>query len=92
MMRKQLTKEMRAYWQSFGVDRFTNQDLWRLFMGRYYDSGGKESWPKDDFTRWLALERKPWVVSVPGPRGGEGWCLSKDLVDAFRKEEGVSEE
>lgn len=92
MMRKQLTKEMRAYWQSFGVDRFTKQDLWRLFMGRYYDSGGKESWPKDDFTRWLALERKPWVVSVPGPRGGEGWCLSKDLVDAFRKEEGVSEE
>jgi len=82
-MRKQLTKETRAYWQSFGADRFTKQDSWRLFMGRYYDSGGKASWPKDDFMRWLALERKPLVASVPGPRGGESWCLSKDLVDAI---------
>jgi len=88
-MRKNLTKEMRAYWHYFGVDRFTKQDLWRFFMGRYYDSGGKESWPKDDFMRWLALERKPWIVPFSGPRGGEGWCLSDDLVAAFRKEEGL---
>lgn len=71
-MGKRLTKSMRSYWEAFGPKRFTRSDLWRKFQGRYIFSGGEDTWPRDGFMDWLALERKPWVVPTPGPRGGEG--------------------
>ncbi|MDY6929529.1 MAG: hypothetical protein SWN10_20805 [Pseudomonadota bacterium] len=85
-MRKRLTNVMREFWGWFGTERFTRQDLWRRFEGQYRHAGGQEPWPKDDFLGWLKLSEHKWIVPAPGPRGGEGWRLSDDLVEAFQAE------
>ena len=86
LMRKRLTAVMREYWGWFGADRFTRQDLWRRFEGQYRHAGGQDPWPRDDFIQWLKLAEHRWIIPAPGPRGGEGWRLSEDLVEAFRVE------
>lgn len=85
-MRKRLTIVMREFWGWFGTERFTRQDLWRRFKGQYRHAGGQELWPKDDFLGWLKLSEHKWIIPAPGPRGGEGWRLSDDLVEAFQAE------
>ena len=85
-MRKRLSKEMRRYWDAFGAQRITRNALWRLFKGPYWQSGGRDMFPRADFMGWLGLNSKRWIVSCPGPRGGEGWRLSDDLVAAFETE------
>lgn len=86
-MRKRITREMRDFWWAFGCNRFTKSNLWRAFQGQYYHAGGQEPWPRDDFMAWLDLSGKKWVVPEPGPRGGEGWRLSDDLIQAFDAED-----
>ncbi|WP_145840225.1 hypothetical protein [Marinobacter sp. P4B1] len=83
---------MREYWGWFGTERFTRQDLWRRFEGQYRNAGGQEPWPKNDFLGWLKLSEHKWILPAPGPRGGEGWRLSDDLVEAFQTERKQSRE
>lgn len=73
----------RAYFDFFRDRRFTRQDLWRVFANPYLTAGGKDAWPKDDFMAWLDLGTKTWIESAPGVRGGEGWRLSRSVVQHF---------
>lgn len=73
----------RAYYDFFRDRRFTRQDLWRVFANSYLTAGGKDAWPKDDFMTWLDLDIKAWIESAPGVRGGEGWRLSRSVVQHF---------
>src|SRR5690554_14050 len=86
-MPKNPNEDLRRYWGIFGDARFTPADLWRWFRGAYYHAGGQDGWPRDDFLEWLALNRKSWIESAPGPRGGQGWRISADAVDVCRAEE-----
>jgi len=86
-MAKGLHGELREYWQIFRDTRFTRSELWRWFRGAYYHAGGKDSWPREDFIRWLSLDGKPWIDSAPGPRGGQGWQIATDAVDLCLAEE-----
>lgn len=80
-------KNLRSYWEIFRDTRFTLAELWRWFRGAYYDAGGQNSWPRDDFLQWLALDSKPWIEASPGPRGGQGWRIAADAVEVCRAEE-----
>lgn len=86
-MPKKPNEDLRRYWEIFRDARFTPADLWRWFRDAYYHAGGQDSWPRDDFLQWLTLDRKPWIESSPGPRGGQGWRIADDAVEVCRAEE-----
>lgn len=90
-MPKAPNEKLRDYWGIFRDARFTPADLWRWFRGAYYHAGGQDSWPRDDFLHWLALDRKSWIEPAPGPRGGQGWRIAADAVDVCLAEEAFIE-
>jgi hypothetical protein len=90
-MPKAPNEKLRDYWSIFRDARFTPADLWRWFRGAYYHAGGQDSWPRDDFLHWLALDRKSWIESAPGPRGGQGWRIAADAVEVCLAEEAFIE-
>jgi len=84
---KRITQRMRAYWEAFGPDRFDRKALWRFFQGQYVHSGGRDAFPNEDFVQWAGVHRFPWIEDAPGPRGGEGWRLSSNVVALFKAEQ-----
>ena len=54
-MPKKPSKELRRYWDIFRDNRFTRAGLWRWFRGAYYQAGGQDGWPREDFLQWLSL-------------------------------------
>ncbi|WP_041657531.1 hypothetical protein [Marinobacter nauticus] len=90
-MPKKPNEDLRRYWGIFRDDRFAPADLWHWFRGAYYHSGGQDSWPRDDFLQWLALDTKSWIEPALGPRGGQGWRIAADAVEVCRAEEAFIE-
>lgn len=86
-MPKRPNRDLRCYWEIFRDARFTSADLWRWFRGAYYQAGGQDSWPREDFLQWLALCDKSWIEDALGPRGGQGWRIAPDAVQVCLAEE-----
>lgn len=86
-MPKRPNRDLRRYWEIFRDARFTPAELWRWFRGAYYQAGGRDSWPREDFLQWLALYDKPWIEDALGPRGGQGWRIAPDAVQVCLAEE-----
>lgn len=71
------------FWRAFGEKRFTKADLWRSFGHNQFPGFATPEWLGE-----IGVGYVSWIVPAPGPRGGEGWRLSDEKVEALKAADG----